>query len=66
MVCSYNFNSRLESSNTSKYLLMSMQDLCSALNQDNPVEIQAIMEVIVKRLLPEVYSSGEKKNVTWI
>mgnify|MGYP006975353522 FL=1 len=44
---------------------MSMQDLCSALNQDNPVEIQAIMEVIVKRLLPEV-SSGEKKNVTWI
>lgn len=43
---------------------MSMQDLCSALNQDNPVEIQAIMEVIVERLLPEVYSSGEKKNVT--
>ena len=42
---------------------MSIQDLCSSLNQEDPVEIQAILEVIVTRLVSEVYSIEEKKNV---
>ena len=42
---------------------MTMQELCSALNQENAEEIKAILEVMVTKLLPEVMSKDEKKNV---
>lgn len=63
MVCFARWTHLAESPNTSTYLLMSIQDLCSSLNQEDPVEIQAILEVIVTRLVSEVYSVEEKKNV---
>ena len=63
MVCLARGTHIVESPNTSTYLLMSIQDLCSSLNQEDPVEIQAILEVIVTRLVSEVYSIEEKKNV---
>ena len=40
-----------------------MQELCSALNQEDATEIKAILEVIIVKLMPEVISKGEKKNV---
>ena len=45
---------------------MSMQELCSALNQEDAIEIKAILEVIITKLLPEVMSTHEKKNLTYI
>ena len=40
-----------------------MQELCAELNQEDPIEIKAIMEVILTKLMHEVLSDGEKKNV---
>ena len=45
---------------------MSMQELCSALNQEDAKEIKAILEVIITKLVPEVMSSHEKKNVLFV
>lgn len=45
---------------------MSMQELCSALNQEDAIEIKAILEVIITKLLPEVMSTHEKKNVSFV
>lgn len=53
----------IESPNTSSYVQMTMQELCSALNQENAREIKAILEVMLTKLLPEVMSKDEKKNV---
>ena len=58
--------SDLESPNTQKYLQMSIQDLCSSLKQEDPLEIKAVLEAILYRLFPEVLSDGEKKNVVFV
>lgn len=53
----------LESPNTGSYFQMTMQELCSALNQEDAKEIKAVLEVMLSKLLPEVMSNDEKKNV---
>ena len=63
---SFIFISNVESPNTQKYLQMSIQDLCSSLKQEDPVEIKAVLEAILYRLFPEVLSDGEKKNVVFL
>ena len=55
-----------ESSNSSSYLLMSMQDLCLTLHQDDPKEIRAIMEVMLTKLLNELIEDKDKKNVLFL
>ena len=45
---------------------MTMQELCAELNQEDPIEIKAIMEVILTKLMHEVLSDGEKKNLSLI
>lgn len=57
------WSSQLESTETNRYIQLSIQDLCAELNQEDAVEIQAILEVILSRLLLEVTSTSEKKNV---
>lgn len=42
---------------------MTMQDLCAELNQDDPTEIKAIMEIMLSKLMHEVLSGSDKKNV---
>lgn len=42
---------------------MTKQELCSALNQEDAEEIKAVLEVMLSKLLPEVMSNDEKKNV---
>ena len=45
------------------YMQMTMQELCSALNQEDANEIKTVLEVILNKLLPEIESKNEKKNV---
>ena len=45
------------------YMQMTMQELCAALNQEDANEIKTILEVILNKLLPEIESKNEKKNV---
>lgn len=53
----------LVSERTPAYLQMTMQDLCAELNQDDPTEIKAIMEIMLSKLMHEVLSGSDKKNV---
>ena len=57
------FHSSLVSERTPAYLQMTMQDLCAELNQDDPTEIKAIMEIMLSKLMHEVLSGSDKKNV---
>ena len=53
----------LESLNIQKYLQMTIQELCSCLKQEDPLEIKSVLEVILYKLFPEILSDGEKSNV---
>lgn len=45
---------------------MTIQELCSALNQDDANEIKNVLEAMLMKLIPEVQSKNEKKNVLFI
>lgn len=62
-VATPSFHSPLVSERTPAYLQMTMQDLCAELNQDDPTEIKAIMEIMLSKLMHEVLSGSDKKNV---
>ena len=62
-VAAPSFHSSLVSERTPAYLQMTMQDLCAELNQDDPTEIKAIMEIMLSKLMHEVLSGSDKKNV---